>query len=1145
MKPALIILMQRLNGWRLWLLFSLLTVLAAEAIVSLMDLLLMGRITYDYVLTGLVAAGVVAPASLFLLSHLLQELSRQQQKILSSSVESAEARLRVALDSSDEGVLMVGNDGRVLSTNKRFLELWRVSEELAAADDDAQLLAHVLDQLVDPEGFMAGVRRLYGSDAEANDILHFKDGRVFSRYTRALSLGNEAGRIWCFRDVSEQARAEATLAEREELYRAIVSQAGDGIDLVDVETLRFVEVNDAACRMLGYQRKELVKKPLAMIQADLDEAALREAIAGIQRAGYGSFNARHRCKDGRVLDVRLSVRAISLHGRDYVVGVWRDVTEQNAAQAALAESLNLLKTIIDTAPIRVFWKDRNLRYLGCNPAFARDAGKSDPGELIGKDDYQMGWVEQADLYRADDRAVMASGISRLNCEEPQTTPDGGTLWLSTSKVPLRNERHETIGVLGLYEDITERKKIREVLQASEKRSSELASLLRLMCDNVPDMIWAKDLEHRYLFANKAICQQLLHAVDTTEPVGKNDMFFALRERQSQAHDPLWHTFGELCQDSDTITLANGKPSVFEEFGNVRGCMTYLDVHKAPFLNDRGEIIGTVGSARNITERKQLDVELERHRTHLEELVKQRTDALLATEARASRILESSADGLYGVDVEGRVTFINPAGCALLGYRPEDVIGRSAHDLFHHSKPDGSPFPADECAGRQAWREGRQARVEDVTYWHADGRPVPVSLAVHPMYAQGKVVGAVVSFADMSEQRAAAEARERALVAAENLARARSEFLANMSHEIRTPMNGMLGFAQIGQRNYQNPEKARNAFEKIIASGNQLLGVVNEILDFSKIDAGQLKVEATEMSLAETLERAVELVAERARAKGLELRLEKAPDFPDTCVSDPLRIGQILLNLLSNAVKFTEAGHITLFAARQDGDLVFRVSDTGIGMNDEQLGYVFNPFQQADGSTTRKFGGTGLGLAICKRLLELMHGTIRVESRPGAGSSFEFRVPYVAPGAPIPAAAASLPAVLPERPLSGLSILLAEDDEVNRLMLETNLEEDGARLVMVGDGREAVERVRQDGAAAYDVVLMDIQMPEMDGYEATRRIRELAPGLPIIGQTAHAFAEEREKCYAAGMVAHIAKPIDPQALVRLILNTVSTARHLNS
>ena len=519
MTSGLVSFLQRFNGWRLWVLFSLLTVLAAELMVSAMDLLLMGRVTADYLITGLVTAGLVAPASLFLLNRLLVELGRQQQADLASNLARAEARLRVALDSTDEGILMVDLDGAVLSSNKRFRELWHVTEELADAGDDA-LLAHVLDQLVDPEGFMAGVRKLYGSDAEASDTLLFKDGRVFSRYTRALEQGGMKARIWCFRDVSAQVRAQNALVEREEIFRAIVSQAGDGIDLIDAVTLRFVEVNDAACRMLGYRREELIGQPLLTIQVDFDEASLAAAIADLLQAGRREFDARHRCKDGGILDVRLSASVVQLHGRDYVVGVWRDMTASKAAEASLrereeifsaivnravegmllvdaetlaftefndaaceglgytreefsrlrlpdvqgsmdfsetmakvrlaadtpggmrfenrhrckdgslrdrvisnrpvqvrgrtclahvwhdvterklaerelVESRNLLQAVVDTAPMRVFWKDRDLKYLGCNPAFARDAGKDDPRDVIGHDDFELGWAEEA------------------------------------------------------------------------------------------------------------------------------------------------------------------------------------------------------------------------------------------------------------------------------------------------------------------------------------------------------------------------------------------------------------------------------------------------------------------------------------------------------------------------------------------------------------------------------------------------------------------------------------------------------------------------------------------------------------------------------------------------------------------------------
>jgi PAS domain S-box-containing protein len=528
-----------------------------------------------------------------------------------------------------------------------------------------------------------------------------------------------------------------------------------------------------------------------------------------------------------------------------------------------------------------------------------------------------------------------------------------------------------------------------------------------------------------------------------------------------------------------------------------------------------------------------EAELESNRRNLARLVEERTAALMATEARATHLLESSADGLYGMDREARITFINPAGCAILGYAPEQIVGRDGHALFHHHRADGSAYPPETCPALRALRGGERVRVDDEVFWHADGHPVPVMYAVHPIFENGEITGAVLSFVDMTEQRAALAAREQAMLAAENLARIRREFLANMSHEIRTPLNGVLGFATIGQRNYQNPEKVLNAFDKIITSGNRLLGVINDVLDFSKIEAGKFTIEETRTHLAEVVSRAVDLVQDRAQAKGVALNVQLATDLPAVCTSDPLRLGQVLLNLLANAVKFTDTGRVSLSASR-DGDwLVFRIVDTGIGMSEAQMTELFSPFQQADASATRRFGGTGLGLAISNRILELMGGSIRAESVPGEGSTFEFRVPCRLPDA---GASKQLPSgheVRPLLPLRGISVLLVEDDPVNQAMLEENLFEDGARVTLAANGVEAVARVRDGGEEAFDVVLMDLQLPEMDGFEATRRIHERVPGLPVIAQSAHAFSEERERCLSAGMVAHIAKPIDPDELVQMV------------
>ncbi len=499
MDSRLVALLQRLNGWRLWLLFSLTTVVAALLIVSLMDLVLMGRITADYLITGLVTAGVVAPVSMFLLSQLLQQIALQQQQALKLSVESAEARLRVALDSTDEGILMVGADGRVLSGNKRFYDLWQVPAELEASGNDDRLLEHVLDQLEDPQAFLAGVQRLYGSDAQAHDTLRFKDGRIFERFTRPLASGAEPGRIWCFRDVTLQAGTREALAEREEHYRAIVNQAGDGIALIDAETLCLLEANEAACRMLGYSRDELVGQPLALIQGSLCAAALADDVARIVREGEASFETRHRCKDGRLLEVVVRARAIRLRGRTCLVAVWHDIGDRKVTEQALEQSRRLLQTIIDATPLRIFWKDQDLRYLGCNPAFARDAGVGSPADLLGKDDHQLVWADQAARYQADDRAVMDSGVPKLFYEEPQTGRDGRTIWLSTSKVPLTRADGTTIGLLGIYEDISERKQ-----QADTMRQRE--QYLRALLDNFPFMVWLKDDESRFLAVNQAFAK---------------------------------------------------------------------------------------------------------------------------------------------------------------------------------------------------------------------------------------------------------------------------------------------------------------------------------------------------------------------------------------------------------------------------------------------------------------------------------------------------------------------------------------------------------------------------------------------------------------------------------------------------------------
>ncbi len=374
--------------------------------------------------------------------------------------------------------------------------------------------------------------------------------------------------------------------------------------------------------------------------------------------------------------------------------------------------------------------------------------------------------------------------------------------------------------------------------------------------------------------------------------------------------------------------------------------------------------------------------------------------------------------------------------------------------------------------------------------------------------------------------------EEARRAAERDANIKSEFLANMSHEIRTPLNGVLGLAQIGHRESAGRERSLRMFSRILESGRLLMAIVNDVLDFSKIEAGKLSIEAFPVDPLQIVDEAISALALPAAEKNLTLVADKDASLPAAFLGDPLRISQVLLNLMSNAVKFTEHGEVRLAAARQGDELVFRVTDTGIGMSPQQLAKLFLPFEQGDSSTTRKYGGTGLGLAISHQLAALMGGQLRARSTPGSGSEFEFRLPCVTMVERQEISPAVWSPIAAGKRLAGIRILAAEDNELNRVVLEEILVQEGACVTLVENGRQAVDAA-ESGADRFDLVLMDVQMPEMDGLEAASLIGRIDPGLPIVGQTAYAFNEDRDKCRAAGMKFTLTKPIEIESLVSVV------------
>ncbi len=388
---------------------------------------------------------------------------------------------------------------------------------------------------------------------------------------------------------------------------------------------------------------------------------------------------------------------------------------------------------------------------------------------------------------------------------------------------------------------------------------------------------------------------------------------------------------------------------------------------------------------------------------------------------------------------------------------------------------------------------------------------------------------IIATNSVLEQRVAERTRELTVARdkAEAAGRAKAEFLANMSHELRTPLTAVIGASELLLKGYAdgNPSKQRQYLEMQRDAGEGLLGIINDILDFSKIEAGQLGMETLPLSLRELAAACLDLVAEQASKRGIALDGEVASAVPDCVLGDTNRLRQILLNLLSNAIKFTAKGSVrltvTLVGEGLAQQLRFAVEDSGRGIRPDRLALIFQRFSQEDSSTTRQFGGTGLGLAIAKSLVELMGGTLDVQSRLGEGSTFAFVLPLMPVPALHPARSAVDRGGFP--PSSGRRVLLAEDNSINQEIIAGMLRDHGHEVTIVGDGRQAVETVT-GGQLGFDVILMDVQMPEMDGYEATRLVRRLGCRVPIIALTASALSDEIERCHAAGMDLHIAKPV---------------------
>lgn len=518
--------------------------------------------------------------------------------------------------------------------------------------------------------------------------------------------------------------------------------------------------------------------------------------------------------------------------------------------------------------------------------------------------------------------------------------------------------------------------------------------------------------------------------------------------------------------------------------------------------------------------------------------------------RVRLLLESTSEGIFGVDTDGRITFVNTAACQLLGYSAEELLGEESHSLIHRWHPDGTDYPKEACPMFTAYSEGTASRIDDEYLWCKDGTGLPVEYGSTPVIQDGRIAGAVISFTDITQRKRAEEELRAAMARAEAATQAKSTFLATMSHEIRTPMNAIINMSGLALETELTPKQQQYVSVAHSAARN-LLGIINDILDFSKIEADKLELETAPFSLRHELEQITETFRAKVIEKHVELIVHVPADIPDALLGDALRFRQVITNLVGNAFKFTERGEVVVKAEAVAGspacqgdefDLRVSVRDTGIGMTEEQQSRLFAAFSQADTSTTRKYGGTGLGLAISRRLARMMGGDVTLESQPGVGSTFYFTARVgCQEGAVVPERAA--PSRLAER-----SVLVVDDSETSRELLDTLLTSWKIPVETVETAEEGLSILQQRNVAPspapVGLVILDWMLPGMDGIDAAARIRAWpeTKSLPIIIISAYAGKEEEARCADVGVNVFLPKPITASSLFDALVEAEGAKVH---
>jgi len=927
------------------------------------------------------------------------------------------------------------------------------------------------------------------------------DGAYRPFVLRAVPVAGRAGGVeWAGSAIEHSAGRpqDATTERRDEHLRRqalILQNVRDSVIVTDLKGI-VTYWNAGSTALFGYTAEEMLGRTTAVLYPTMDEAALAADLAAIAAGHDHSREAPARRKDGTLLwiDVKITVLNDGAGTAVGFIGVAKDVTARKRAEESLRAS-ERYHGLFDALPVGVLVLDAAGTILLSNPAaqalFGRPAAQLQGRPLrhpalgfapVGADGTALPVAE-----RPFERAVQSRAPVR-DVVLGESGPDGERVWLLVTAHPLRDAAGDVEQVILTFMDITARQQAEVALRRSERR-------FRAVIEAAPIGICTVNVQFRFVAVNDAYCALSGYTREELLGRGVSDLFPP--EQRTALGDEWERRFAQDLREPVEYTLLTKS-------------------------GERRAILGngvTVSGPDGRPERLSFLIDITARQ--------EAEEALRASEARQAVILNALPDVIFRISRTGRYLDVQTSKEELLYAPREAIIGHTLADVL---PPE---VAAAKLQGVVRALETGTLHVMECQLAFPDG--------LHDFENRLVVSGpdeVLCMVRDISERKRAEEALRRANAALERASRAKSAFLATMSHEIRTPMNGVIGLISLLLDTPLSPRQ-REYVSALQSSGDALLALIDDILDFSKIEAGQLTLELRPLDLRRLVGEVAGLFAAEARAKGLRLSAQVDSAVPPLLMGDPTRLRQVLTNLVGNALKFTAQGEVGIdvrpVEESAEGALVrVAVRDTGIGIAPEAQAAMFEPFTQADASTTRRYGGTGLGLAIARRLVEAMGGQIGMESAPGQGSTFWLTLRLARNGA----AEDVNPAAPPARAMPGRRgrVLVAEDNAINRLVVVGLLQSLGCEVETVEDGRQAAEAV---GRGHYDLVLMDLHMPELDGFAATAAIRrrEGADGqgrhTPIVALTADALAGDAEKSRAAGMDDHLAKPLTRERLAAVL------------